>query len=207
MTANYWSRRPTIYDIAGAWGLDIVGDAATGAPMVVQKSMTVRPGNGANMVSLSDFVAACRAQGIPVQDPGNGYAPLPVAGNPPGQMVLPAGGAGLTARRQTLPITPQTIAPGATIDIAVRPQRPFRVERLVLVVPAATFTLLDLRVGATPQFVAAGGIPAECFAPTAFGVSFRGDSAVPGVDVTLQIQNTTGAPAVIGGMIQGEALD
>ena len=111
------------------------------------------------------------------------------------------------ARRQIAPIPLTTIAAGATATINFRPQRPIRAERLVLDGSAVGGVfLVDFLVGAEPQFVNSGAVPVSAFQPQAFGIDLKGNTAQPGIDVTLLIQNTTGAPVTIGGMLLGTSL-
>jgi hypothetical protein len=114
---------------------------------------------------------------------------------------------GDVARRQVSPIPLTSIPAGATVLVAFRPQRPLRIERLILdgSVTAGVF-LTDLLIGAEPQFVNAGAVPISTFAPTAFGTSLRGNTAQPGIEVTLSIQNTTAGTVVIGGAVIGTSL-
>jgi hypothetical protein len=110
-------------------------------------------------------------------------------------------------RRQIAPIPQTTIAAGASVDVEFRPQRPIRVERLVLDGTTLVGVFLnDFLIGAEPQFVNAGSVPASTFAPTAFGVGLRGNTAQPGISVTLRFQNLGGAPVTIGGALLGTSL-
>ena len=66
--------------------------------------------------------------------------------------------------------------------------------------------LTDLLIGAEPQFVNSGAVPVSAFQPTAFGTELRGNTAQPGITVTLRLQNTTGGAVTIGGAVIGSSL-
>jgi hypothetical protein len=111
--------------------------------------------------------------------------------------------------RQILPLGIAALIPaGGTFTFQVQPQRPFRCDRLFLSsgTGLATWTVEAVTVGATPQFVATGSAPAECFARDSFGAALRGDTANPGVQVIVQVTNRGAAPADLYGAILGEAL-
>jgi len=81
---------------------------------------------------------------------------------------------------------------GPTLVLSVTPQRPFRGERLVITIRRAgasaqlpEVTISDLRVGDVPQRIGGGALPADIFAPDAFGVRLSLDASTPGVLVTL----------------------
>lgn len=110
-------------------------------------------------------------------------------------------------RRQIAPIPLTTVNALSTVDVELRPQRPIRIERLVLDgVTLAGLFLTDLLIGAEPQFVNAGAVPASTFAPTAFGTDLRGNTAQPGIAVVLRFQNTTGGAITVGGALIGTSL-
>lgn len=111
------------------------------------------------------------------------------------------------ARRQMAPMPLTTVAAGATATISFRPQRPIRAERLVLDgASVAGVFVTDFLIGAEPQFVNSGAVPVSVFAPTGFNMELRGNTAQPGIDVTLTFNNTTGAAVTIGGMLLGTSL-
>lgn len=112
-----------------------------------------------------------------------------------------------------------TTAPGTPLSLVVSPQRPFRGERLVLDVrrigasaqgPAVVIN--DFRVGDVPQRLGGGFLPAEVFAPDAFGVRLSLDASVPGVLITIGFTFIGAAIAagdqiVISGAIIGRATE
>lgn len=110
-------------------------------------------------------------------------------------------------RRQIAPIPFTSVNPGQTIDVELRPQRPIRIERLVLdgAVVAGLF-LQDILIGAEPQFVNAGSVPFSTFQPQAFGTDLRGNTAQPGIAVTLRVFNSTAGVLSFGGALIGTSL-
>lgn len=144
------------------------------------------------------------------QPSGGGMMPVvaPVQQLPPRPMVQQQAGPS-ELRRQVLPVGNQTVAAGATVTFQAIPQRPFRAERLVITHAGTPGDILvnDVRVGATPQFVAAGSVAAEVFQATAVGSSLRGDTAQPGITVSVQVQNTSAGPLAVNASIIGEALE
>ncbi len=111
------------------------------------------------------------------------------------------------ARRQMAPMPLTTVPANSTVTVTIRPQRPIRAERLVLDgSQIAGIFVTDFLVGAEPQFVNSGAVPATVFSPTGFNMELRGNTAQPGIDITLVLQNTTGAGITIGGMLLGTSL-
>lgn len=111
------------------------------------------------------------------------------------------------ARRQIAPMPLTTIAAGSTATVSFRPQRPIRAERLVLDgASVGGVFVTDFLIGADPQFVNSGAVPVSVFTPSGFNMELRGNTAQPGIDVTLTFNNTTGAPVTIGGMLLGTSL-
>lgn len=115
----------------------------------------------------------------------------------------------MKAREYPLPITsPAAVPPGLGATITINPQVPFRVERLTFSSDiAGSFTLDNFQVGKNPQFAAAGSLPCRVLQENAVGVRFRGDTAVPGITVTLQVTNISGGAAFLRGMIVGTAIE
>lgn len=106
-----------------------------------------------------------------------------------------------SGRRYPLGLGATTIGAGATAIISANPQLPFRVDRLVT--PSTGLLIENLQVGTVSQFVAAGAVPVEVFAPNAFDVELRGDTAVPGVSVQITVSNPTAGALVFSGAILG----
>lgn len=101
------------------------------------------------------------------------------------------------------------VAAGATVTITARPQRPFRVERLVIPTTAGNFVLSQFVVGADSQLVNIGGeVDASVFSPTAVGIMLSGSSATSAMDIALTLTNiTAGALTLRGVTIIGTALE
>lgn len=87
--------------------------------------------------------------------------------------------------------------------ITVTPQVPFRLERLIS--PSTGLQVTDIKVGTNSQFVGSGSIPIEIFARDSVGVSLKGDTAVPGVDIALALSNPTGGTLAATGAYIGYA--
>lgn len=157
---------------------------------------------GADDVMGYEVGAARRRRGAP-QPRGMRLAPLP--GLPAQARV--AEEVPQVGRRQIAPIPFTTVNPGQTIDVELRPQRPIRIERLVLdgAVVAGLF-LQDILIGAEPQFVNAGSVPFSTFQPQAFGTDLRGNTAQPGIAVTLRVFNSTAGVLSFGGALIGTSL-
>jgi hypothetical protein len=145
--------------------------------------------------------------------PAQSYAPAPVIyapmGAPPGSEVIMRSPGSGTQRKQVLPISRTTVLAGGAAEVKLTPQRTFRVQRLVMdstVNPSLVF-ITEFTVGATPQFVSSGEASVRLFAPDSFGVDLRGDTANPGITITLRFLNTGAADEIAFGMITGEAID
>ena len=108
-------------------------------------------------------------------------------------------------RRYPLGLGATVIGAGATAIISANPQLPFQVNRLVVAINAGSSGLLidNLQVGTVSQFVAAGSVPIDIFAPDAVNVSLKGDTAVPGVNVQITVSNPTVAALTFAGAIIG----
>lgn len=173
-------------------GYDIVGQAKAAAarPMLPLAALAgLGPGNAAPQAPPGM---------MPVYGPALPARPMVQQSASPSEM-----------RRQVLPVGNQSIPAGGTVTFQTIPQRPFRCERLVITHAGAPGDVLvnDVRVGATPQFVAAGSVSAEVFQATAVGSSLRGDTAQPGITVSVQVQNTSAGPLTVNAAIIGEALE
>ena len=83
-----------------------------------------------------------------------------------------------------------------TASLSANPQLAFRPERLILVVSKSTgaaaigVAVSDIKVGQRSQLVSPAQIPAEAFAPTAFGVRLALDPCTPGILVTVGLAIT-----------------
>lgn len=105
------------------------------------------------------------------------------------------------ARRYPLGLGTTALAANATAVITVNPQLPFKLMRLST--PSTNVTIDNIQIGTVSQFVAAGGIPAEVFAPNAIGVDLKGDTAVPGVQIQITVTDTSGAANTFRGAFFG----
>lgn len=108
---------------------------------------------------------------------------------------------------QPLPVDSETdINPNDVRIIRVRPQKKCKPKRMVLQDPEF-WRVRRVSVGVKPQFIASGSLPGIMFAHDTTGVEFVGDTAQPGQDVEVEVQNRTGAPHRLEGAIQCHAVD
>lgn len=105
------------------------------------------------------------------------------------------------ARRYPLGLGSTALAANATAVITVNPQLPFKLMRLST--PSTNVTVDNIQIGTVSQFVAAGGIPSEVFAPNAIAVDLKGDTAVPGVQIQITVTDTSGAANTFTGAFFG----
>lgn len=104
-------------------------------------------------------------------------------------------------RRYPLGLGVVNIGAGATVIIRANPQLPFMLETVKT--PTTGMTIDNIQVGTVSQFVAAGAVPTEVFAPDAVAVQLKGDTAVPGVDVAITVTNLGIAAADFSGALIG----
>lgn len=104
-------------------------------------------------------------------------------------------------RRYPLGLGVTSVPAGGTAIIRANPQLPFKLERLVS--PSLGLSIDNLQVGTVSQFVAAGAVPTEAFAPDAVAVQLAGDTAVPGVDIAITVSNPTVGAINFSGVIIG----
>lgn len=104
--------------------------------------------------------------------------------------------------------TVSTVAAGATVDVITRPQVIFRIDRFVVPASiAASFLIVDIKVGKNSQFVASAAVPAETFSNNSFGVRLKGDTAQISQDVLLRVTNISGSALRFFAAIIGPALE
>lgn len=141
---------------------------------------------------------------------GNDYG-MPIGQVPMAPAQVPGG-----AKAFVRPVTPRQfrkyplglgvtpIAALTTAVINVNPQLPFKLQRISCEAVAAAGLVIDnIQIGTVSQFVAAGAIPVEIFAPDATGVELKGDTAVPGVAIQITVTNPTGGPLNFSGALLG----
>jgi hypothetical protein len=100
-----------------------------------------------------------------------------------------------------------TVLAGALATVSARPQRPFQTQRFVW--PSTSsgfFDVILFTVGQENMMVQAGSVSAEIFAQTGVGVGLSGYIAYPGIEITLQVQNTDTLPHPIQAAIVGSSL-
>lgn len=95
----------------------------------------------------------------------------------------------------------------ATVQIISRPQQIFRPERLVIGASiAASFLVLDFKVGNVSQFLNSNPLPGETFSNQAFQVGMKMDTAQINSDLVLIVQNTSGGPLRFNASALGTTL-
>jgi hypothetical protein len=100
-----------------------------------------------------------------------------------------------------------SVLAGALATVSARPQRPFQTQRFAW--PSTTsgfFDIILFTVGQENMMVQAGAVSAEIFAQTGVGVGLSGYIAYPGIEITLQVQNTDTVAHPIQAAIVGSAL-
>jgi hypothetical protein len=114
-------------------------------------------------------------------------------------------------RRREFPLgfdSVSLVLPGVVVSIPAQPQVIFRGERLVIPSNiAASFLIVNIVVGKDSQQVAPSSIPAVAFSEVGVGVRLQLDTAQPGVQITLQVQNISLVPtrfmaALIGTVVE-----
>lgn len=98
------------------------------------------------------------------------------------------------------------VAAGATASLVSNPQWPFRPYRIIVPSSIAPSVLInDVAVGQQSAFAAVGAVPAEAFTEVAWGTHVLLDTASPGVQISMSVQNISGAPLDIRAMVLGDA--
>jgi len=159
-------------------------------------------------VGAADIVGLARRAGV---SPAQAMAAvragaMAVPGLRPGQRVGQS--TPDVARTQISPLPVMTVNGNQTTTFTWQPQRPFRLERMFLQSQGGNtdFVVHNLVVGADPQFVNEGPVPGTMFLQNAVGCHLRGNTANPGVTLSITVQNLTGAPITIFGGIIGTSL-
>lgn len=100
------------------------------------------------------------------------------------------------------------IAAAATANVQNNPQVLFRPERIVVAGGIAGFFIMNsFTVGKNNQFVAAGAIPCDTFAPNSFGVRLKCDTAQVNSVVVANVTNIDGANHRFLATVLGEAVE
>lgn len=107
-------------------------------------------------------------------------------------------------RRLALNFRQLAVPVGTSVDLATRPQLPFRPERLFVQSDiAGNFEIVDIIIGNRSQFAQATPMSARIAAETSFGFDLHMDTAMVAMDVVLRIANITGAPSDFRATIAG----
>lgn len=94
-------------------------------------------------------------------------------------------------RRYPLGLGVTALAANATAVLTVTPQLPYKLMKLST--PSQNITVDNIQIGTVSQFVAAGGVPSECFIPNAVDSELKGDTCVPGVQIQITVTDVSGA--------------
>jgi hypothetical protein len=112
------------------------------------------------------------------------------------------------SRVQSIGFESLQIAPHSSADIPTKPQVLFRGTRLIVGSAIAQFfTIDDIKVGRTSQFVATGSQPAEAFKETATGENVSLDTCRPGMDIVLQVTNISDTAQDFRAALFGDAVE
>lgn len=114
------------------------------------------------------------------------------------------------------PTAPALTAANPTVRFVANPQRPFRGERLIISLARTAGALAvavgidQFKIGENSQLVGDGLVPAETFAPDAFGVRLAMSAAEPGVLVVVTLtavvpggESITPQIAIVGRAVWG----
>lgn len=117
-----------------------------------------------------------------------------------------------TARTLYVAAPSASIAAGATATFQIQVQVPIRLDQLVIVDETnstlTTLRVTGIRVGPANQIVSNGGsLPAAMFGPQSFNTNtLQGNTALPGTDILVTIDNPALAAAVVTVAAKGIAL-
>lgn len=115
----------------------------------------------------------------------------------------------MQVRRYTLAFPKTTLAPGVKTRLTVRPQMPFRPERLVIPDEYSDAEIHEIMVGNRQQLVSSNTLPASLFGPTQIGVNMQFDTANVAQDITIVVSRPKGGDfmAVFMGAGAGDGGD
>jgi hypothetical protein len=100
------------------------------------------------------------------------------------------------------------VQPHTSVDVPTKPQVLFRGTRLIVGSTIAQFfTIDDIKVGRQSQFVATGSQPAEAFKETSTGDNVSLDTCRPGMDIVLQVTNTSDTTQDFRAALFGDAVE
>jgi len=112
------------------------------------------------------------------------------------------------SRVQSIGFQSLQVQPHTSADIPTKPQVLFRGTRLIVGSAIAQFfTIDDIKVGRTSQFVATGSQPAEAFKDTATGDNVSLDTCRPGMDIVLQVTNVSDTAQDFRAALFGDAVE
>jgi len=111
-------------------------------------------------------------------------------------------------RVQSIGFQSLQVPPHQSVDIPNKPQVLFRGTRLIVGSAIAPFfTIDDIKVGRSSQFVATGSQPAEAFKETSTCDNVSLDTCRPGMDIVLQVTNTSDTAQDFRAALFGDAIE
>ena len=103
---------------------------------------------------------------------------------------------------------PTVIAAGATVNIIVQPQTPFKGHRLVIPSDFAGAVLInDIKVGKNSQLPSSNPLPGRMFTEFGVGMTLGLDTASISQQISLSITNTSGAPITFTAGLIGKSVE
>jgi hypothetical protein len=94
-------------------------------------------------------------------------------------------------------LDPNDTPPTDRASILANPQVPFRPRRVIIAAsseviadPINQLIVNDIKVGKDSQLIASGGFPAAGFSGPSNEMLFKADTASPGIDITIDLENT-----------------
>ncbi len=105
-------------------------------------------------------------------------------------------------------LTGNFVLRGETRTIKVASQVFFRPSRLII--PSnigKNFLIKNVRINGRPQFVGTGGVSADVFSEMTFGVKLQMETAAPGDEIEIEVENVSGRAQRFASAFVGDALD
>lgn len=101
-----------------------------------------------------------------------------------------------------------TVALNASATFSANPQVPFRPSSLIISATAiAGLTVDDIKVGKNSQLVTSGAVPAAAFGADTTFKAMKFDTAGPGIDVSVDVTDTSGAANTVAMAMFGVAAE
>jgi hypothetical protein len=114
------------------------------------------------------------------------------------------------ARVYPLNFGADSVAAGATVPLSARPQKTFKVQRLIIPSSIAPFfTIRRISIGTNSQTVDASGIglSAEVFSEVSQNSLVEFDTACVGIDITMEVTNIDASPRRFAATFLGPSVE